>query len=1048
MNRSYDRKASRPDAKHGIAIAACSAILTVACITLDPVTSLAATVTVDTGNIIRDDISAKTFGSGIQHDAAQFNQLMGSQETPNPSGRAMVKSLKLGGMRFPMGTSGQHYYWDHPSWGDPGGVPADWVVTLLQQVVPEPNGPQTYDGIYSYVSEMGMDPLFQVNTFSSIDTSNNLHFVNQNIYGAPVQINAGELEKTSDYAGAWVAAYQAWRSGHPTAPGDQFWEVGNEDWSWWTAPDYARIFGRYAAKMKAQKADIKLLAETLTQPFNPVGSNVPNDATWTTQFAQGLAANGVDLKSVYALSYHQYFSSAVKPMFPANFSFETPDVAGVGTLTACNNDPLLTGSNWTFTGGVTSGGVAAWSAGVAGHGSVWGNPDAPHKAQVAVIQGTSKITSTQSMNLQYGTGYTVTVRAAQRPGNPTNQVVTIKANGSMVGSFTPTGTAFATYSLPFLFSGTGALAVTLSFEGTVDADTTAFIDDVTITDRSFDQYRRAQTQDISSQIFQASELNTLVSKVKAVNNSYNAGWKIWGTEFNQMQDEPTSTIGITDAQDIGQGMVIADWVGRMLEMGVERMDMESLDQHPCFSLIEYGNNGGTPTSPFMSVPGYAYSIYPQKFGTTMVKVSYSGNTLVNGTPQLAAYASLSSDRTKLCMIVVNRDLDNAVPLTVELANGTLSATGATYQELYSANVSDNNSGSAHPIAWTAPAAFSNGQSVHRHSVTYIEMPLTSAVPEPANFSFEFPAFSPGVAASNGVGGSDPRLNPNTATGGDARVGWTFTGGAAWGVAGIATCGSPWGNPPTPGASEAPVPDVTGTQFGVIQHDSAISQSLPWLSSTSYWISVTAAQRPGNAQSVNVKVGSAIVGTLNTANVPSDGKFHNCVLGPFTPTANGNQILALQGLSANDDTMFLDNVRISAVTSGASYRLAPAAAPDKRLNITGTTAGSSVTCALANSGSAQRWLFTRSTGTVFTLAPSSATGLRLNASGTASGSGVCGAASTGSASQKWSLIRVADGFTLTPQNTTACRLNVSGTSTVNVATASPATSLPQVWNLIR
>jgi len=1040
MDRLFHWTTYRTSVRPGIGIIPCFAIFATAALIWCPIASHAATVTVDTGSVIRDDISAKTFASGVQHDAAQFNQLMGSAETPNTGGRQMVKDLKFGGMRFPMGTTAQFYYWDHPSWGNPGGVPPDWVVTLLPQVVPEPGGNKSYQGMYSYIAELGMDPLFQVNTFSSIDTSNNLHFVNTNIYNGPAAINGPELETTSDYAGAWVAAYQTWRSSHPSASPDQFWEVGNEDWSWWTAGDYATIFGRYASKMKAQKSDIKLLAQTLTQPFTPVGSAIPNDDTWTTKFAQGLAANSVDLKSVYALSYHQYFSSSVKPLFPANFSFETPSVQSVASGTACNTDPLLTGSNWTFTGGLTGAGVAAWSAGVAKQGSVWGNPSAPHGSQIALIQGTSKISSTQPMSLQYGTGYTITVRAAQRSGNTSNQTITVRANGSLVGSITPSGTAFASYSLPFLFGGSGPLSVTLSFEGTQDADVTAFFDDITVTDRTLEQYRRAQTQDMSSQIYNASELNTLVTKVKTVNNTYNAGWKIWGTEFNQMQDEPTSPIGITDAQDIGQGMMIADWVGRMLELGVERMDMQSLDQHPCFSIIEYGNNGGTPTSPFMSVPGYAYSIFPQKFGSTMVKVSYSGNTLINGTPQLAAYASLTSDRSKLRMIVVNRDLDNAAPLTVELANGMLSTTGATYQELYSANVSDNNSGTVHPIVWTTPAAFTNGQNVHPHSVTYVEIPLASVIAQPTNFSFEFPALSPGAAASNG----DAILSANP-----ANVGWTFTGGSGWGAAGVAPYGSGWGNPPAPGAAETPAPDVTGTQFGVIQHDAAISQSLPWQSSTTYWITVTAAQRPANAQSVNFKIGSAVVGTLNTANVPDDGKFHTCILGPFTPAAGGSQTLTLQGLSTGDNTMFLDNVRISAVTSGASYRLAPATAPDKRLNLTGTVNGSLATYAASNNGNAQKWLFTRSTGTVFTLTPASATGLRLGASGTASGSAVKGVtSSSGSTAQSWSISKVNGGFTLIPQNTTGCRLNISGTSTVNVATSSAATPSPQVWSLIR
>jgi hypothetical protein len=948
MDEPYNRKAFRTGKKSRVEnIVVCSTILIASWLVATQKNAVAVTVTVDAGDVIRDDISPKTFASGVQHEDPQFNQLMGSLETPNAAGRNMVLGLNLGGMRFPMGTSAQYYYWDHPSWSYPGAVSGNEVISPRQQQVPEWNGTQnvlkTYDGMYKYIAELGMDPLFQVNSFSSIDTATNIHYVNPTGV-APGVIDNTQLNIASTYAADWVSDYQSWRSSEPAASPDQFWEVGNEDWSWWKPQDYATIFGQYAAKMKARKADIKLLAQTLTHPWT-VGSGatkIINDDTWTTTFAQSLAAGGTDLRSVYALSYHQYFSSPVKPALPVNFSFENPDVrTGISSHTICNGDARLNGSGWTFTSG------SGWdSAGIAGgfpnEGSVWNNAVAPHGRQVALIQGKSTIESTQPLSLQYGVVYTITVQAARRPGNPVAQTVHVTANGASVGDITPTTDDFQPYLLAMSFAGSGPLPVTFKFAGTVNADATVFLDDITITDRPLEQYRRDQTRDMLSQVSQASELNGLISKVKSINSANNVGWKIWATEFNQQQEEPTSPIGITNAQDIGQGVVIADWVGRMLELGVERVVMHSLDQHPCFSIIEYANNGSSPTSPMMSVPGYAYSIFPQKFGSAMVKVSYTANPLVNGAPQLAVYASLTKDRSKLRLIAINRDLDNAAALSLETANAVMGTSGATYQQLSSPYVSDNNSNHTHTIAWSAPAAFSNGQNVPPHSITFVEIPLQAIVAQPANFSFEEPALSPASALSNGA-----------LTG----AGWTFTGGGA--AAGIAANGSAWSYSGTPANLNAP----DGTQVGVIQNHAGVGQSLNWQANTSYWITVSAAQRLSNtgSQSVDVIVGSATVGSLTSANVPRDGLFHTCTFGPFTPASGSSQLL-FQGTgptgAGNDNTMFLDNIKIKAITNG-DHTLSPLCAPGSRLDaLAGSAAnGTKVQIWTANGSPAQKWTFT-------------------------------------------------------------------------------------------
>jgi rhamnogalacturonan endolyase len=140
--------------------------------------------------------------------------------------------------------------------------------------------------------------------------------------------------------------------------------------------------------------------------------------------------------------------------------FATPSV-GPGTYENAPSD-----SPWTFTG----------SAGVAADGSAMtvGNPNSPD-GQAAYLQGLASI----SQALTFGPGtYSVSFAAAQSAANASAQTIQVLIDGNVVGTFTPGGTNYATYTTSSFSVGAGTH--TLSFVG-LDPDglgNTAFIDQV------------------------------------------------------------------------------------------------------------------------------------------------------------------------------------------------------------------------------------------------------------------------------------------------------------------------------------------------------------------------------------------------------------------------------------------------------------------------------------------------------------------------------------------------------------------------------------------
>ncbi|OAI40494.1 hypothetical protein AYO40_00745 [Planctomycetaceae bacterium SCGC AG-212-D15] len=153
--------------------------------------------------------------------------------------------------------------------------------------------------------------------------------------------------------------------------------------------------------------------------------------------------------------------------------FQTPYV-GTGSYSDFQYDP--TGTAWTYTSG----------AGVAGNGSGFtsGNPNAPYGSQVGFLQSYNGASGSisQSVNFTVGGYYNLSFMAAQRgntqPGG--NQTIDVYVDGNLVGTTTPSGTDYSTYSTG-LFAVSAGLH-TITFQGTnTTGDSTAFVDGVRAT---------------------------------------------------------------------------------------------------------------------------------------------------------------------------------------------------------------------------------------------------------------------------------------------------------------------------------------------------------------------------------------------------------------------------------------------------------------------------------------------------------------------------------------------------------------------------------------
>jgi hypothetical protein len=149
-----------------------------------------------------------------------------------------------------------------------------------------------------------------------------------------------------------------------------------------------------------------------------------------------------------------------------------------------------TGSPWTFTG----------SSGISGNNSAFtsGNPAAPQGVQVAILQ--QKGSFSQSVAGWAPGSYELSFYAAQRGNLASNENFEVLVDGTVVGTFTPSGTSYRTYTTSAFNVAAGSHTITFQGLDSVGGDNTAFVDAVnwvslaTINDPGFEQVQLGHAQ--------------------------------------------------------------------------------------------------------------------------------------------------------------------------------------------------------------------------------------------------------------------------------------------------------------------------------------------------------------------------------------------------------------------------------------------------------------------------------------------------------------------------------------------------------------------------
>ena len=249
--------------------------------------------------------------------------------------------------------------------------------------------------------------------------------------------------------------------------------------------------------------------------------------------------------------------------------------------------------------------------------------------------------------------------------------------------------------------------------------------------------RMLVTENMFAKVQANSRLNFLKGEIAAVAPA----WKIWMTEFNVVQNDATTTTANPNGimkrlHDLGHGLVLADWTGKMLESGVERILIHSFDHHPNYSIIDYVNSGGTIAAPIKTVPGYAFGIFPQEFGKKMVQNTVSGNPQFSSPNegyynQISVYSSVREADNTLRVIVINRSANSGIQISLGCTGRTVAAAPATYtrRELYSDNLLDSNFNAPDTVKWSTPVSVPipgsviDGIVLKEHSANLFIIPL-------------------------------------------------------------------------------------------------------------------------------------------------------------------------------------------------------------------------------------------------------------------------------------------------------------------------------------
>jgi autotransporter-associated beta strand protein len=203
--------------------------------------------------------------------------------------------------------------------------------------------------------------------------------------------------------------------------------------------------------------------------------------------------------------------------------------------------------------------------------------------------------------------------------------------------------------------------------------------------------------------------------------------------------------------------------------------------------------------------------------------------------------------------------------------------------------------------YVVSAVNANGESTNSGEVS-----ATPKVSSLSNFGFETPSLGTGNYAYSPAGGS-----------------WAFSGASPDG-SGLIANGSAFSNPTA----------VQGVQAAFVQEHGSIRQTLSGLiPGTNYTITFLAAERPGNAQTWNLTVNSAVIASFNPG---SGATSYAAYTATFTAAATA-ETLAFVGtdLPGGDNTIFIDDVQILMSAFSASPQLTTNTSPVTAADVAGS-----------------------------------------------------------------------------------------------------------------
>ncbi len=230
-------------------------------------------VTIDPSRSART-LGPAWFGSSAEYYCAGFVEGM-----KHPQTIQAIKDTGLGFLRWPGGTSSLWYFWDAPRQS----YSPDWVHHWLSS-----------EDFLADTAILGCASLVQVNTYQIRRDG----YTDWN--DAKALIAPGNVGEGATYAAKWVstAREKKW--------GVQWWELGNEDWVYWSGRQHAAIATTYAKKMRAADPSIKILAQGFCGSWKSESVDHVGPA-WTEDLAKGLAPGTVD-----GLSLHCYIAGKLK----------------------------------------------------------------------------------------------------------------------------------------------------------------------------------------------------------------------------------------------------------------------------------------------------------------------------------------------------------------------------------------------------------------------------------------------------------------------------------------------------------------------------------------------------------------------------------------------------------------------------------------------------------------------------------------------------------------------------------------------------------------